>query len=350
MVTGDYPVTAAAIAREIGLSENPEVVSGGRLRHWSDTQLQIALDRADLHFARVAADQKSRIVTALKRKGHIVAVTGDGVNDAPALRRADVGIAMGRTGTDVARESADLVLLDDHFATIVAAIEEGRAVYANIRKFLTYILTSNVPEIVPYLAFILFRIPLPLTVIQILAVDLGTDLLPALGLGAEKPHPGVMRQPPRDRRQRLLSTGLLLRAYGFLGPIQATGSMAAFFFVLQMGGWDYPRMLGQEDPLYLSATTACLAAIVAMQAVNVFLCRSDRESAFAIGIFNNRLILAGVAVEATAMLMTAHVAGMQKIFGTAPVPLPAIGIILSGAFSLLLLEETRKLLRRQHCA
>lgn len=350
MITGDHPVTAAALAREIGLEDDPEMISGDRLRLWSATQLQIALDRTNLHFARVTAGQKSLIVAALKRKGHVVAATGDGVNDAPALRRADVGIAMGRTGTDVARDSADLVLLDDHFATIVAAIEEGRAVYENIRKFLTYILTSNVPEIVPYLAFVLFNIPLPLTIIQILAVDLGTDLLPALGLGAEKPPPGIMRQPPRDRKQRLLSTDLLLRAYGFLGPIQAIGALAAFFFVLNLGGWRYPEQLASEDPLYLSATTSCLTAIVAMQAVNVFLCRSDRESAFATGIFDNRLILAGVAVEASAMFMIANVAWTQKIFGTAPVPLAAIGVILSGAFTLFLLDESRKLFRLQHRA
>ncbi len=204
MITGDHPETASALAREIGLAQNPVAVTGDRLFIMSDTDLQLLLDEPELLFARTGAEQKMRIVQALQRKGEIVAVTGDGVNDAPALKCADVGIAMGISGTDVAKESADIILLDDHFASIVAAIEEGRAVYDNLRKFLTYILTSNIPELVPYLAFVLFRIPLPLTIIQILAVDLGTDMLPALALGAEKPDPDTMRRPPRPRGERLL--------------------------------------------------------------------------------------------------------------------------------------------------
>ncbi|MGB5145827.1 MAG: cation-transporting P-type ATPase, partial [Porticoccaceae bacterium] len=197
MCTGDHPHTALAIAREIGLVQGSDarVVTGEELRHLLPAQLQLLLDQPQLIFARVGADQKMALVEALKAKGEVVAVTGDGVNDAPALRSAHIGIAMGQTGTDVARAAADLVLLDDNFASVVAAVEEGRAVFANIRKFLTYILTSNIPEIVPYLAFVLFRIPLPLTVVQILAVDLGTDLLPALALGAEPPAADTMRQP-----------------------------------------------------------------------------------------------------------------------------------------------------------
>ncbi len=253
MVTGDHPHTAAAIARLIGLvqSETARIITGDELRRLSDAELQLALDAPEVHFARVSADQKLRIVQALKRKGETVAATGDGVNDAPALRQADIGIAMGVSGTDVARQAAHMVLMDDNFASIVSAIEEGRAVYANIRKFLTYILTSNVPEIVPYLAFVLFGIPLPLTVIQILAVDLGTDILPALALGAEPPQPDTMRRPPRSRSERLLSWRLLARAYLWLGSLEATAAMAAFFFVLSGAGWSYGEVLAPRDPLYL---------------------------------------------------------------------------------------------------
>jgi magnesium-transporting ATPase (P-type) len=348
MVTGDHPQTGVAIAREIGLvrTANPVVITGDELQRLSNTELQLALDAPEILFARVAADQKLRIVRVLKRKREIVAVTGDGVNDAPSLKKADIGIAMGRTGSDVARESADMILLDDNFATIVAAIEEGRAVYANIRKFLTYILTSNVPELVPYLAFVLFRIPLPLTIIQILAVDLGTDLVPALGLGAEKPDPETMKQPPRSRQERLLSGALLARAYGWLGPMQAAAGMAAFFFVLHGGGWRGTEVLAMNDPLYLRATTACLSTIVITQIANVFICRNPRESVFRIGLLSNKLILAGIAVEIALILLIDYTPVGNAMFGTAPIPLAVWLFALPFAFGMLALEEIRKLFLR----
>lgn len=348
MATGDHPQTAVAIGREIGLvqSEHPVVITGDKLRRLSDTQLQLALDAPEIVIARVAADQKMRIVRVLKRKQEIVAVTGDGVNDAPALRKADIGIAMGRTGSDVARESADMILLDDNFATIVAAIEEGRSVYTNIRKFLTYILTSNIPELVPYLAFVLFRIPLPLTIIQILAVDLGTDLVPALGLGAEKPDAQTMKQPPRPRRERLLNGALIARAYGWLGPMQAIAAMAAFFFVLNAGGWKHPETLNPRQSLYLQATTACLSAIVLMQVVNVFLCRDSRKSIVRKGLLGNKLILTGVALEIVLILLVDYSPWGNAIFGTAPIPLSVWLFIIPFALGMIALEELRKALAR----
>jgi sodium/potassium-transporting ATPase subunit alpha len=352
MITGDHPRTACAIAREIGLvlSAAPMIVTGGELRRMSQSQLQLALDAPEILFARVTADQKMLVVEALKRKQHVVAVTGDGVNDAPALKRADIGIAMGISGTDVARESADMVLLDDNFASIVNAIEEGRAVYDNIHKFLTYILTSNIPELVPYLAFVLFKIPLPLTIIQILAVDLGTDMLPALALGAEKPDPQGMLRPPRPRSERLLSWPLLARAYLFLGMLEAAAAMAAFFFVLHMGGWTYGELPGRLDPLYLQATTACLAAIIVTQVVNVFLCRDARASTFSTGVLGNRLILLGVAVEIALILAIVYTPWAQAAFGTAALPFEAWLFMLPFAAAMLVLEEVRKLVVRRALA
>ncbi|WP_207922979.1 cation-translocating P-type ATPase [Plasticicumulans lactativorans] len=344
MVTGDHPHTALAIAREIGLvrGRRPTVLRGTDIARCTPAQLQQALAPAEVVCARVTAEQKLLVVEALQRRGEVVAVTGDGVNDAPALKRADIGIAMGRTGTDVAKEAADLVLLDDHFASIVNAIEEGRAVYENIRKFLTYILSSNIPEIVPYLAFVLLRIPLPLTIIQILAVDLGTDMLPALALGAERPHAGLMRVPPRPRHERLLNLPLLARAYGFLGVLEAAVALGTYALVLHGAGWQWGAALAAHDPLYRQATTACLAAIVVTQMANLFLCRHPREPAHRFGLGGNRLLPLGLATELLAILAIVYTDLGNRLFGTAPLPAAVWGHAALGALAMYALEEGRK--------
>jgi calcium-translocating P-type ATPase len=344
MITGDHPETARAIARQIGLvtSADPVVITGAELRRLSDTQLQLALDAPEIIFARVGADQKLRIVATLQRKRHVVAVTGDGVNDAPALRAADIGIAMGATGTDVAREAADMVLMDDNFANIVAAIREGRGIFDNIRKFLTYILTSNVPEIVPYLAFVLLRIPLPLTILQILAVDLGTDIVPALGLGAEPPEPEVMQRPPRSSERRLIDRFLLLRAYLFLGLIEAAAAMSAYFFILQSSGWHWGDMLSADNLVYRQATTACLSAIVIMQVANVYLCRSERRALTPESLLNNRVILAGIATEIVAILLIDYSVIGQRIFATEGISSSAWILVIPFAAVMIALEQARQ--------
>ncbi len=349
MITGDHPRTALAVAREIGLvhSAAPMLIIGEQLRRLSDTQLQLALDAQEIVFARVLADQKLRVVQALKRKREIVAVTGDGVNDAPALRAAHIGIAMGMTGSDVAKEAADMVLLDDNFAGIVAAVEEGRAVYANLRKFLTYILTSNIPELAAYLAFSLLRVPLPLTVVQMLSIDLGTNILPALGLGAEQPEAGLMARPPRSRRERLFHLPLLLRAYLFLGLFEAAAALGAYFFVLYAGGWHWDETLLARDPLHLRAATACLAAIIVMQMVNVFLCRSPSLSILTIGLRGNRLLLAGVGLEIALVAAYVYTPWGQALLGTAPLDASVWLSLLPFALAMLAGEELRKLWQRR---
>ncbi|NJO39181.1 MAG: cation-transporting P-type ATPase [Cyanobacteria bacterium RU_5_0] len=331
MVTGDYGLTAEAIAHRIGLvNHKARVVTGEQMGHLSDAQLRQILHhhQAGLIFARVAPEQKLRLVQAYKALGHVVAVTGDGVNDAPALRAANIGIAMGISGTDVAREAADIVLIDDNFATIVSAIEQGRAVYQNIRKFMTYILSSNVPEIVPFLAMVAFKIPPALTILQILVIDLGTDMVPALALGAELPETGIMQQPPRPKKKPLLDQWLLVRAYVFLGIIEAIAGMVGFFLVWWSHGYAIadiqrvtPAILAHTaDPtvtaIYRQATTMTLAAIVACQVGNIFACRSDRASIFRIGWFSNRLVWVGIAVELVLLLAIVNIVPLSQIFAT----------------------------------
>lgn len=231
-----------------------------------------------------------------------------------------------------------MILLDDNFASIIAAIEEGRAVYANIRKFLTYILTSNIPEIMPYLAFALLKIPLPLTIIQILAVDLGTDMLPALGLGVEKPEANSMNQPPRSRQERFL----LLRAYLFLGMLEAVVSMAAYFFILHTGGWHWGEQLDSHSPLYLQATTACFSAIIITQIVNVFLCKTPTRSLFGAPLWDNPIILWGIVLEIVLLGLIDYTPWGNAIFGTQPLIAGVWLFILPFSLGMLLLEEVRK--------
>jgi magnesium-transporting ATPase (P-type) len=330
MVTGDYGLTAEAIAHRIGLiNTRVRVVTGDGMNKLSDAQLRRLLQhRGELVFARMMPEQKLRLVQAYKQLGNIVAVTGDGVNDAPALRAANIGVAMGISGTDVAREAADLVLLDDNFASIVSAIEQGRSVYQNIRKFITYILASNVAELLPFLFMVIFKIPPALMIMQILAIDLGTDLVPALALGAEKPEGGIMKRPPRKKSQFLMDTSLLLRAYGFLGLLEGLLGMAGFFLVWWSNGYHLtqlqalsPSILSRSADatilgIYHQATTLTLAAIVACQDGNVFACRSERVSIFKLGFFSNRLIWLGILTEWILILSIIHWLPLQKIFST----------------------------------
>lgn len=345
MITGDSSRTALAVAQEIGLTNDaPVVIEGADFERMSDAELKNRLGQKEVIFARMAPKHKMRVVAALQESGEVVAVTGDGVNDAPALKKADIGIAMGICGTDVAKEASDMVLLDDNFATIVSAVEEGRTVYENIKKFITYIFASNIPEAVPYLAYILLKIPLPLTILQILAVDLGTDMLPALALGSEKPTPDIMKKPPRHRSERLLNPALISRAYLFLGPLEAVACMFGFFWVLYHGGWSWGEMPEPDSPLYLQATTACLTAIVLSQIANVFACRSFDGSAFRPGFFSNRLIFAGIAVELLLQMFIVYSPWGNRIFSTSPLSIRAWGMLIPFMALLLFAEETRKFL------
>jgi sodium/potassium-transporting ATPase subunit alpha len=298
----------------------------------------------------MAPQHKMRIVSVLKDMGDVVAVTGDGVNDAPALKKADIGIAMGVAGTDVAKETADMVLLDDNFATIVNAIEEGRAVYANIRKFVTYVFSSNVAEVMPYLGYGLFRIPLALTVPQVLAVDLGTNMVPAIALGSERPHPGVMDMPPRARHERLMDARLFVRVFGFLGLLEGALALGVFFWFLHSEGWTWDASLAWSDPLYRQATTVTFAAIVVGQTANAFACRSDRVSFVRLGFASNPLLLWGVGIQLALLLIFVYAPVANTFLGTSPFPPWVWGPLILGALGLLMAEEFRKFLMTRHRA
>jgi magnesium-transporting ATPase (P-type) len=348
MITGDYGPTALSVARSVGIArgQNATVVLGEEVEEMDDGRLEEVLRGKELIFARISPRHKLRIVETLRAMGEVVAVTGDGINDAPALKRAHVGIAMGIRGSDVAKESASIIIANDNFASIVAGVEEGRAIYSNIRKFITYILTSNVPEIVPFVLFVLFKIPLPLTIMQILAVDLGTDLIPALGLGAERPEPGVMSEPPRSLKKRLLDFPLLGRAYGFLGIIEASACMAGYLFAYYSSGWKPGMDLASSGDVYVKATAMCLAGIVAVQIGNVFACRTEKESVFKVGLLSNRLILIGIASEIALILMIVYLPALQRIFHTYPLGVLDWAVLAVFAPFILAAEEVRKFLLR----
>lgn len=348
MITGDYGLTAESIARRIGIITEPacRIITGVELNAMDDETLKEDIEQGELLFARVSPEHKMRIAKVLKELGHVVAMTGDGVNDAPALRTADIGVAMGIAGTDVAKEAADMILTDDNFASIVHAIEEGRAVYDNIKRFVTYIFTSNIPELVPFLLFVIFKIPLPLTVMQILAIDLGTDMLPALALGTEAPEPGVMNRKPRHRGERLLNIRLLSRAYFFLGPIQAAACMLGFYYMYWSHGWRPGLVLASTGLLYAKATTMTHATVVTTQIGNGFAQRTNRESIFKVGFFSNRFLLWGIVAELIIINILIYVQPFQGIFEHGPLVLKDWVLLIAISPLLLVADEIRKLFVR----
>jgi calcium-translocating P-type ATPase len=373
MVTGDYGLTAQAIALQIGLLERESadapsgldparVIEGGHLDRLSDVQLrQLLKYRRRLVFARMAPEQKLRLVQAYRALGEVVAVTGDGVNDAPALRAADVGVAMGRMGTDVAREAADIVLLDDNFATIVTAVRFGRGVVANIGKFLPYVLASNVPEMLPFLAMLTLAIPAALTVLQILAVDLGTDLLPALALGAEPPEAGSMRLPPRGRDQPLLTGQLLLRGYLVLGAVEAVLAMGAYLLAWRAQGVGLadlqaiaPGLLdGSAAPqwqlMQQQASAATFTTIVLGQVGALMACRSESQPTLQrIGsrwLRHNPLLLLGIGSELALTAALVLVAPLAAVLELAPFPASWLGWMVPVPLLVVLVDDARKHLR-----
>jgi magnesium-transporting ATPase (P-type) len=354
VVTGDNGLTAAAVAERVGIGrQGTRIVTGRELDVMGEKELDAILARGEeVIFARTSPEAKLRIADALRAEGCTVAMTGDGVNDAPALRRADIGVAMGRSGTDVAREAATMVLTDDNFATIVAAVEAGRRTYDNIRKFIVYIFTHAVPEVVPFLVFALAggAVPLPLTVMQILAVDLGTDTLPALALGRERAEPGLMDRPPRPRGERVIQPAMLARAWGFLGLISAALVMGGYFLTLNRGGWHPGAPVGAGTALHLTyrqATTVAWLGIVACQIGTAFAARTERASLRAVGVLSNRYLLGGLAFSLAFAAMIIYVPALQGLFGTASLSAGQLLTVAPFPFVVWGADEIRRALLRR---
>ncbi len=327
VITGDHPLTAAAIARQVGVGpEDPLVIDADRFDHRSEQEIELAISgNREVVFARAAPEAKLQIAAALQADGHVIAMTGDGVNDAPALRKADIGVAMGKTGTDVAREASTMVLTDDNFATIVSAVEAGRVVYDNIRKFIIYIFAHATPETLPFLIFALAggAIPLPFPVILLLAFDVGTETLPSVALSRDPPEPGIMNRPPRRQSEGLIRRPMLIRAWLFLGLIVSLLSLIGFFYVLTQAGWHSGDPTGAHTRFhhaYQQATTMTFLGVIFGQIGTAFAVRTQRASLRAVGAFSNRYLLWAIAGELAIAAVFVFTPPFQALLGTAVPP------------------------------
>jgi magnesium-transporting ATPase (P-type) len=345
MITGDHPRTASAIATEVGLRAADGIVVSGAELPTDDQVLGALLDRDGIVVARVSPEDKLRIARALRARGHVVAMTGDGVNDGPALHEADIGIAMGQSGTDVAREAADLVLLDDHFASIVAGVEQGRATFANVRRFLTYHLTDNVAELTPFVVWALSggRFPLALGVLQILALDLGTDTFSAVALGAEPPARHLLDDPPVSGR--LLNYTVVRRAFGLLGPTVAVCAMVAFLLSFVAAGWR-PGDAFPEGHVLFAASGAAFITVVIAQTANAFACRSASRRPGELGWTTNRLLIPAASLELAFSLLVLFIAPIADELGHANPPVIGWLVAFTSAGVLLVVDALDKRQRR----
>jgi Ca2+-transporting ATPase len=350
MITGDPPLTAKAIAAELGIiPPGGRVMTGAELAGLEASALRQAVRETSV-YARVSPEHKLLIVRALKQDGNVVAMTGDGVNDAPALKQADIGVAMGITGTDVSKEAADMILTDDNFASIVAAVEEGRAIFSNIRKFLRYLLSSNIGEVMTMFCGLVFAaalglsadhegaLALPLLATQILWINLVTDSGPALALGVDPPAPYLMRRAPRPRDKGVIDREMWIGLF-FVGAIMALGTLFVFDYVLAGG-----LIPGTSDLIY--ARTMAFTTLVLFQLFNVFNARSDRESAFR-GLFHNPWLWLAVALSLVLQALVVHVPFLQRAFNTTALSLSDWLVCIAVASSVVWMRELFKFFVRR---
>jgi magnesium-transporting ATPase (P-type) len=347
VITGDSGFTTETIASEVGIvePEDKRMLIGTDLDRLTDEEIAERVRSGHSIFARVSPKEKFRIVTSLKDAGEIVAVTGDGANDAPSLKEANIGIAMGASATDIAHESADLVLLDDSFASIERAVESGRAIYDNIRRFIIYVFSHNWAELIPFFLYTFLGIPLPLLVMQVLSIDLFIDILPSLAISREPAEPGIMSKPPRSVEEHLFDSRVLLRSL-YVGLIISAGAMYGCIATWSAGGWHLGMAMAASNLVYIKGTTMTLAGIVMGQVANVLSCRTNRVSAFRMGLSRNKWIVGGIAAQVGILSMIVYLPWLQPIFGTTALGPLDWGYLLLVTLVVLAAEEVRKLVLR----
>lgn len=343
MITGDYEVTAEAIARKVGLlkSKNSEIINGKTLNQMTDEELFEKISQKEVVFARIAPEQKLRIATILKNNDAVIAMTGDGVNDAPALKKADIGVAMGVIGTDVSKEASDMILLDDNFASIVRVVKEGRTIYQNLKKFVYYVFTSNVSEFFTVIIGVLLQIPPPIAAVQILAVDLGTDIFPSFSLGLEPSEPGVMKRKPFDIKEKIINKQGIWRLIK-VGLIMAIGAVITFILSMKRGGWDFGDKIDTNSVLYIRSTTAAYAVIAMTQMANLLQARSETLSVFKIGFFRNKFAIISILVSIGILLAFMYVPFCQKYLHMLPIAWQDWVAVIISVIVVFIFEEGRK--------
>ncbi|MDP1884358.1 MAG: cation-transporting P-type ATPase [Candidatus Moranbacteria bacterium] len=350
MITGDYEITARAIARNIGLIDEAAlrenggqepIINGKTLNGMKDKEVFRRIKNGVCVFARIAPEQKLRIATILKNNRQVIAMTGDGVNDAPALKKADIGVAMGIIGTDVSKEAADMILLDDNFASIVKGVREGRTIFANLKKFVHYVFTSNAGELLTVIFGVILQIPAPLSAVQILAVDLGTDIFPSFALGLE-PHESEEKNSRQVGKRGGIITIKGFRRIIYLGVIMATGAVVAFLWSMLRGDWEFGQKIDLDGILYMKSTTAAYAVISMAQMANLLQSRSERLSPFRLGFFKNKYVLFAILISVIMLLVFMYVPILQKYLHMSPIDGWDWLVVLGSFVAVFLFEEARK--------
>jgi Ca2+-transporting ATPase len=344
MITGDYEITARAIAKNIGLigqGENDGVINGKSLDELSDKELFDSIKKGVTVFARIAPEQKLRIADVLKKYKQVIAMTGDGVNDAPALKRADIGVAMGIIGTDVSKEAADMILLDDNFASIVKGIKEGRTIFQNLKKFVHYVFVANAGELLSVVFGVLLGVPSPMTAVQILATDLGTDIFPSFALSFEPTEPGSEKNKMMSSKQKIMTWSGFRRIF-YLGVLMATGAVFAFLWSMLRGGWDFGQDLAKDSLLYIQSTTAAYAVISMAQVANLLQSRSEKFSPFELGFFKNKYAIGAILISVGILLSFMYIPLFQKYLHMHPIVRQDWLVVIVTTLMVFLWEQGRK--------